>query len=126
MTYCKFRVVGQKVSFKERVHEALQNFGIWWNDNKEWAIIVLPVAVGLGSWAIKSLIKGSVSVVKGLIQAHNLKLEEAIKNLYCYDRSLGHYWKLTRELSANEWLAVEARKKAGETLGHILMDMKVI
>lgn len=48
------------------------------------------------------------------------------KHLYCYDRSLGHYWKLRRELTNEEWLEIDKRKKNGERLSDILDDMRVL
>ena len=49
-----------------------------------------------------------------------------MKDLYCYDRSLGHYWRLRRELSNKEWLEIDQRKKNGERLADILDEMKVL
>ena len=43
-----------------------------------------------------------------------LTKEQNLKDLYCYDRSLGHYWKLRRELTNEEWLEIDKRKKNGE------------
>lgn len=56
----------------------------------------------------------------------NRNKEEAVKNLYCYDRSLGHYWCLRRELSNKEWLEIDQRKKNGERLSDILAELKVL
>lgn len=124
--FCKFKVVGDKRTFKQKFHDFTNDFGIWWNDNKDWAIIVLPVAVGLGAWSIKKVITGSFQVVNKLINLRMLKKEKLLKELYCYDRSLGHYWKLNRELTSAEWTQVARRKEAGETLANILVSMKVI
>ena len=55
-----------------------------------------------------------------------LAKEQDLKDLYCYDRSLGHYWKLRRELTNDEWLEIDKRKKEGERLSDILDDMKVL
>ena len=55
----------------------------------------------------------------------NLRKQEELKDLYCYDRSLGHYWRLRRELSNKEWLEIDQRKKNGERLSDILAEMKV-
>ena len=56
----------------------------------------------------------------------NLRKQEVLKDLYCYDRSLGHYWRLRRELSNKEWLEIDQRKKNGERLSDILAEMKVL
>ena len=56
----------------------------------------------------------------------NLRKQEELKDLYCYDRSLGHYWRLRRELSNKEWLEIDQRKKNGERLSDILAEMTVL
>ena len=55
-----------------------------------------------------------------------MKEEKQLKNDYCYDRSLGHYWKLRRELTNEEWIAIDKRKRNGERLGDILAELKVL
>ena len=87
----------------------------WVVDNKELVITVTPVIVA-----------GVTTVAKVANKSINLKKQEDIKNLYCYDRSLGHYWALKRELSNKEWVAIDRRKKNGERLADILSEMKVL
>lgn len=55
-----------------------------------------------------------------------LKRERNLKELYCYDRALGHYWKLKRPLKNSDWIHINARREYGESLGEILNDMKVL
>lgn len=55
-----------------------------------------------------------------------LNKEKDLKDLYCYDRSLGHYWKLRRELTNTEWVEIDKRKNNGERLSDILSEMKVL
>ena len=59
-------------------------------------------------------------------QQNRLKKAKDLKELYCYDRSLGHYWKLRRELTNDEWLAIDARKRSGERLADILKELNVL
>lgn len=59
-------------------------------------------------------------------QQDRLKKAKDLKELYCYDRSLGHYWKLRRELTNDEWLAIDARKRSGERLADILKELNVL
>lgn len=91
----------------------------WMANNKEIVIVMGPIVVG-----------GAISIVKtvtrGVSRSMNNRKEEQLKNLYCYDRSLGHYWKLRREVSNNEWLKINQRKAAGEKLGDILEEMKLL
>lgn len=126
MAKCRFKVVGEKKSFKTIVDDISYDVGVWWDDNKDWAIYVLPVAVGLGAWTVKLLVKGGANCLKDISRSRLLKKEQMLKELYCYDRSMGHYWKLNRTLTANEWKKVAARKAAGETLAEILDSMHVI
>lgn len=83
--------------------------------NKEALIMLTPVAI-----------KGVTTVTKVVGKHINLRKEESVKNLYCYDRSLGHYWSLKRELTNQEWLEIDRRKKNGERLADILSDFRVL
>lgn len=84
-------------------------------NNREKVIAGVPIVIG-----------GIATVVKVVGKRSNLNKQEKLKDLYCYDRSLGHYWKLRRELTNKEWLEIDSRKKAGERLSDILSDMKVL
>jgi len=75
------------------------------------------------------IIYGGRSITGMLRNAHrsmNLRKEQDLKDLYCYDRSLGHYWALRRKLTNREWTEIDKRKRAGEKLGEILNQMKVL
>lgn len=87
----------------------------WCVENPEIAVVIVPLAVKTGLTLVKA-VSGNIKVRK----------QEAVKNLYCYDRSLGHYWRLKRELTNREWLEVDKRKKNGERLADILDSMKVL
>ena len=111
-----FRTKDQKkAEFKERVKEKFQNGKEWIIRNKETVITLTPIVIG------------GLSTVTKVVGKHiNLRKQESVKNLYCYDRSLGHYWNLRRELTNREWLEVDRRKKNGERLADILSEMKVL
>ena len=87
----------------------------WCKDNPEMAIAIGSAIFASGKYLGKAAIKRS-----------NIKAEEDAKNLYCYDRSLGHYWKLRRELRNDEWLEIDKRKQNGERLSDILDSMRVL
>ena len=80
----------------------------------EILLISVPV-IKLGTVAVKAIGKRS-----------NLNKEQDLKENYCYDRSLGHYWELRRKLSNQEWVEIYKRKKNGERLGDILQELKVL
>lgn len=105
----KFQLMRRKAKAK------LEMAGDWFNRNKEIVLVLAPVFIG-----------GITTVVKVVGKHVNLHKEEAVKNLYCYDRSLGHYWALRRELSNKEWLEIDQRKKNGERLSDILEALKVL
>lgn len=99
----------------ERVKDKASKAWEWCKENKEILIPLIPITIA-----------GGAKIIKGMQKRSNLKKAEQLKDLYCYDRSLGHYWKLRRELTNTEWRAIEARKKNGEKLGDILEELKVL
>ena len=101
--------------FKEKIHAKIQNGKEWIMRNKQTVITLTPI-----------IIAGVTTVTKVVLKHSNLRKQEDLKDLYCYDRSLGHYWKLRRELTNKEWLEVDRRKKDGERLSDILESMKVL
>lgn len=100
---------------KWKLKNKLQDVGDWFNKNKETILVLTPIVIG-----------GMTTVVKVVGKRINLRKQESVKNLYCYDRSLGHYWALRRELSNKEWLEIDKRKKNGERLSDILEELKVL
>lgn len=105
-----------KIEFlKRRAGAKFQECKDWMWRNKDAVLVLTPVIIG-----------GLTTVVKVVGKRMNLHKEESVKNLYCYDRSLGHYWALRRELSNKEWLEIDLRKKAGERLSDILDGLKVL
>ena len=109
----------QRKTLKQWFHEKSCAIKWWWDENRDWAIVVVPVVGGMAMWTLKKVVAGTITGI-------NLNKEERLKELYVYDRSLGHYWKLRRKLSTNEWLEVDSRRKLGEAMGDILRDMRVI
>ena len=101
--------------FKRKADAKFREAKAWFVRNKEAVIVLTPVVIG-----------GVTTVVKVVGRRVNLHKQEAVKNLYCYDRSLGHYWRLRRELSNAEWLEIDRRKKNGERLSDILAELKVL
>lgn len=100
---------------KEKIHSKMQDVKAWFVKNKEAVIIITPIAI-----------KGVTTIVKVVGKRRNLSKDEDLKELYCYDRSLGHYWKLRRELTNDEWLEIDRRKKNGERLSDILDELRVL
>lgn len=65
-------------------------------------------------------------VSKAIRKHEQVKLTTELKDLYVYDKKLGHYWKLRKPLSNNQWIVIQDRQKSGERLGDILASMKVL
>lgn len=105
----------KRAEFKEKAKDKIRNGYEWVKDNKKEAIGIVTL-----------LATATTTVVKTVGKRSNLAKQESIKNLYCYDRSLGHYWKLRRELTNQEWLEIDRRKRAGERLADILSELKVL
>jgi hypothetical protein len=111
-----FRSADEKMrDFKDKFIFKLRKGRDWVVKNKDWLITLTPIIIGGVT---------SVAIVVG--KRANLHKEEELKELYCYDRSLGHYWRLKRELSNKEWLEIDTRKKNGERLADILAELKVL
>ena len=77
--------------------------------------------------AATPVVVGTIMQIARMVsQQDRLKKAKDLKELYCYDRSLGHYWKLRRELTNDDWLAIDARKRSGERLADILKELNVL
>lgn len=111
----KMKIQTAKAKVKAKVEAAKQ----WASQNQEKAFLI---AAGTASVTVKAV----ASTVKQRRKRKNLAKEEELKEEYCYDRSLGHYWRLRRKLTNDEWLEIDRRKKNGERLADILADMKVL
>ena len=101
--------------FKRKTVTRAEDVIDWAKRNKDAILVLAPVIIG-----------GTATIVKVVGKRMNLHKTEELKNLYCYDRSLGHYWALRRELSNAEWLEIDKRKKCGERLSDILAELKVL
>lgn len=116
----------EKIRKKNERRQKFQNMtrkvGKFVTDNWEMIIIFSPVIIAAGT----GLVRTSGRVVKGIVDNVTLTREKNIKKFYCYDRSLGHYWALRRNLTNSEWVQIDKRKAAGERLGDILADLKVL
>lgn len=100
---------------REKLKKKLNSAVNWCKENKEVLLIVVPAAA--------AGITGACKLGGKLIDLHK---EHSHQNLTCYDRSLGHYWRLKRELGNDEWIAIEQRRKNGERLADILSELKVL
>ena len=100
---------------KEKFQNKLDRAINWIHNNKEIVMLVGP-----------TLISGVAFGAKTITKQVRLNKEKNLKDLYCYDRSLGHYWKLRRELTNSEWVEIDQRKQNGERLADILDELKAL
>lgn len=111
----EYKRATRRNSFKSCAKQNLASIGDWIYRNKKMFTFFSPMVIGL-----------TTATVKGISKRSNLKKEEHVKKHYCYDRSLGHYWELRRELSNKEWREIDRRKRNGERLADILSEFKVL
>lgn len=108
----------KRKELKDNLKAKLRDAAEWVSDHKEEIAIATPIVLGL--------IAEGTKLGKSVIRHNNLVKEQQLKDLYCYDRSLGHYWKLRKPLSNNDWILINQRKANGEALADILSSMKVL
>lgn len=89
---------------------------------KEWCVENKEITAA----AISALIGGTFEIIKIASKADAREEEKELKELYIYDRSMGHYWKLRRKLTNAEYREIERRRQDGESIGEILESMRVL
>ena len=117
-TMSKLRWEMKKKQLKEEAARKVQQTTDWIKQNKEVLVATLPAAAVIA--------RSTTNVVRSAIRHHTASTEKRSKELYCYDRSLGHYWALKRPLTNSDWILINDRKKNGEKLGDILYNLKVL
>lgn len=100
---------------REKIHDIINNAKYWIEEHKGEILVLAPVALST-----------TIAIVKVVSRQKALSKQKDLKELYCYDRSLGHYWKLRRELTNREWIEIDSRKRNGERLSDILKDLNVL
>ena len=101
----------KKAKRRERIREKTVKVQGWYYDHRQEILVLAPVVL--------AAIKFGGKQVK-------LSKEKHLKEDYCYDRSLGHYWALRRTPSNQEWLEIDRRKRNGERMADILSDMRLL
>lgn len=99
-----------KRNSKRRLNDAVN----WCRDNPEIFGAGLAIATGLPGVAGK------------LIRKHAADKEKRLKDYYIYDRSLGRHIELKRRLGQRDLSEISRRKRDGERLSDILIDMRLV
>ena len=105
----------KKAARREKIHDTINDVKYWLEVHRNEILMIAPVALS-----------ATIAVAKVVSRQKALNKQKDLKELYCYDRSLGHYWKLRRELTNREWIEIDSRKRNGERLSDILKDLNVL
>ncbi len=92
----------KKAERREKLNRKIEDVKGWFRNNKDMILILGPAVIGAAAFGW------------------------GLGKMASYDRSLGHYWALRRELTNREWAEIDQRKKSGERLADILSEMKVL
>lgn len=114
------KVENRKPKFKERMAEKKKDISKWLHEESNRDLLKILVPAGV------SLVGAGVKVALGIRKKDQQQRDKELKELYVYDRVLGHYWKLDHKLSSKQWRAIANRKSQGERLSDILYDMDVL
>lgn len=105
-----------KAKLKSEVNFRVNNAKIWWNKNKDWAVIAIPIAAGAAGTGIKYILRAS-----------NIKREETMKYKTYWDASVGHHWELKKKPTNQQRMEIDRRWKGnGEPLSKVLYEMNLI
>lgn len=99
----------------EKWQRRINGFGDWMRDHSEELKIIVPVVGGIVLGGGKAISKHAEH-----------KREDDLRNRYIYDRSTGQYYKTRKKISQTQHLEIERRKRAGESIGQILLSMGLL
>ena len=99
----------------EKTKEVTSNAAKWCVDHPQETLAIATVVA-----------TGAYEGFKICNKQYNIHQTQMLKDRYIYDRSNGHYFKMNRVPTTQQWLEIESRKKDGETLGQILLDMRLL
>ena len=109
------KVTKKKTSFFERAKIKTKETVEWCKQHPEETVAILTVTVtGIGT------------ITKFINKQYTLHEMKTLKERSIYDRSNGHYHIMKRVPTTNQWLEIDRRKRAGEAIGVILKDMRLI
>lgn len=91
----------------------------WFPKVVEW-VGEHPVATIAIASAFTAVVNGAVRTINNGISASKAKAEVKAREMYVYDRSGGHYWKLTQKLTPDEWVRFDNMKQQGYSTCEIL------
>lgn len=111
----KEKIKVKKWEFENWVTDKAWRAKMFWDQNKEYLVVLIPVVAGVGHRVI-----GRANSMR------RQKNEEYLKKQFMYDRRNGCYLEMRRKPTQNEYLEIDRRKKNGESLPSILSSMKLL
>ena len=104
-----------KEVIRQKYEEAKRKVEDFWNENAVAIMMAAPAVLGV------------VAKVMSVVGKHSkIRKEEMIKDKSVWDPVVGHYWRLKRKLTKDEWLYITKKRKSGEMLGDILESLHVL
>ena len=87
----------------------------FWEENKEFLVVLAPVGAAIAGFIVKSANNSSKD-----------REERDRKDLYVWDARSGRWWRIRRPMTVSEQLEFERRKAEGEMAGDILASMRLL
>lgn len=108
----RVRIVGQKRTFKEFIADTSDDIREWWNQNKDWSIIVIPIAGSLATIVLRGGFKLSAKAISAIKDGMEIKK----LNRRIYDPSNGMYIWLKSDMKTADVKRLNDLRKEGLTL----------
>ena len=117
--FCNVKDLKRKHSVKEWCKQRLNDAVGFWNNNKEFVILVgiptVTAVAGIGKTIITSATRSTAR-----------RRVDRSKSRKFYDPSLHSWWDLKHPLTNSQRSMIDKRRRNGERLSDILDDMRLI
>lgn len=88
---------------------------IFWDNNRDYLVVLIPAALGIGG-----------KIASSAKYHSKVREEEYLKKRFMYDRRMGAYLELRRKPTQKEIIEIDRLKKEGKTLPEILSGMRLL
>ena len=104
---------------KAKINSVSCDIRIWWSENKEWAIIVIPFGIGVTTKVVKTITK----IVSARSQAKQLDI---YYNRQVYDPRDGIKYETNRSMTAADKKNFGALRASGMSVYDSLMKLNLL